>query len=134
MAYLFSAKFIRYIFSGVIASVSNLAILYLLVNGIHLWYLISAVISFSCGIIVGYLFHKFFTFKDYSRDDIPIQFSRFLIYNMVMLGINTLLMYIFVDFLGVLYIISQVIITVSIAFLNYFFFNMVIFPEKIPNR
>jgi putative flippase GtrA len=126
-------KVIRYIFSGGVTSFSNFFVLYLLVQKLHIWYLTSAIISFCFGIIVGYCLHKFISFKNYSKNNIPLQFSSFLIYNTIMLGVNTLLMYIFVDIFGFWYLFSQVTITIFTAFVNYFIFNRIIFEHKMIN-
>jgi putative flippase GtrA len=123
-------KIVRYIFSGVIASSSNFIVLYLLVQKVHLWYLTSAVISFCAGIVVSYFLHKIITFKDYSTYKIHLQFSGFFIFNLFMLGFNTLLIYIFVDIFGFWYLISQVLITCFTASINYFIFNRIIFKNK----
>ncbi len=122
-----NSKVIRYIFSGGLASATNLGILFVLVRYFHLWYLFSAIISFCCGIIISYLLQKFFTFKDDSTKNIHLQFSIFVIYNLIMLGLNTLLMYLFVDIFGFWYLLSQFVITVGTAFMNYFFFSKFIF-------
>ena len=122
-----NGKVLRYIFSGIVSSFSNFIILYLLVQEFHLWYLISAMISFCFGIIVSYCLHKFITFKNYSKKGITQQFSHFFIFNLIMLGLNTLLMYIFVDVFGLWYLFSQVFITICTAFVNYFVFSRVLF-------
>jgi putative flippase GtrA len=120
-------KVIRYIFSGAISAFSSWGILYLLVQKANLWYLVSSIISFCSGIIISYCLHKFLTFKNYSKKGIPVQFSIFFIYNLFMLGLNTLLMYLFVDIIGFWYLFSQVVITIGTAFINYFVFNKIIF-------
>ena len=123
-------KIIRYVFSGVVASFSNWVILYILVQKFNFWYLTSAIISFCCGIIVSYLLQKFFTFKNYSTNGMPRQFSIFVIYNLIMLGLNTLLMYLLVDIFGFWYLFSQIAITIGTAFVNYFVFNKILFKNR----
>ena len=123
-------KVLRYIFSGTIASLSNFIVLYFLVQKLGLWYLTSSIISFCSGIIVSYCLQKFFTFKNNSTKNIHLQFSVFFIYNLCMLGLNTLLMYLFVDVIGFWYLFSQIIITIGTAFINYFFFNKILFRNE----
>ena len=120
-------KIIRYIFSGGLTVFFNLAILYILTELFHLWYLMSAIISFCCGIIMSYLMQKFFTFKDKSTKDLHFQFSIFFLYNIIMLGVNTLFMYVFVDIMGFWYLFSQIVITMSTAVINYLFFSKILF-------
>ena len=123
-------KVLRYIFSGTIASLSNFIVLYFLVQKLGLWYLTSSIISFCSGIIVSYCLQKFFTFKNNSTKNMHLQFSVFFIYNLCLLGLNTLLMYLFVDVIGFWYLFSQIIITIGTAFINYFFFNKILFRNE----
>lgn len=123
-------KVIRYIFAGGFTVIVNLAVLYILTDLFHLWYLASAIIAFCVGVITSYLLQKFFTFRDNSTKNLHIQFVVFLIYNILMLGVNTLFMYILVDRFHFWYIFSQITITVCTAFVNFVFFNKIIFPDK----
>lgn len=126
---LINSTILRYVFSGIIISLSNFIVLYLLVQKLHFWYLISSVISFSFGIIIGYYLHKFITFKNYSTDNIVVQFFGFLVFNLVMLTLNTFLMYIFVDIFGLWYLFSQIFITIFLATINYIFFSRILFSK-----
>lgn len=122
-----SNKIIRYIFSGGIATVSGLLILYFLTDILDLWYLFSSIISFSLMVIISYSLHKFFTFNDYSRKGISIQFSIFVVYNLSMLLFNSCLMYFFVDILGIWYVFSQIFISLFTALINFIFFSRIVF-------
>lgn len=123
----YSNRVIRYIFSGGVAVFSNLSVLFVLTEYCHLWYLFSAVIAFCCGVVVSYFLQKFFTFKDRARRNVLKQFTSFFLYSLSMLGLNTLLMYLFVDLIGLQYLCSQILISLGIAFINYSFFREVIF-------
>lgn len=125
-------KIIRYIFSGGITAFSVFALLFLLVNKFKVWYLGASIISFCFGILLSFCLQKFFTFKNHSTNSLHIQFSIFVIYNISMLGLNTLLMYIAVDRFGIWYLGSQVSITIFTAFLNYLFFSKVLFKKNNP--
>ncbi len=120
-------QIIRYILAGGIATGSNLLILFICVNYFHLWYLTGAIIAFCGGVIISYILQKFFTFKNYSRKDIHKQFITFFVFALIMLGFNTLLMYVLVDIIGLWYMLAQFISSLGIAFINYIYFNKVIF-------
>lgn len=122
-------KIIRYIFAGGIATASNIAILFTCVHYFKLWYLTSAVISFCSAVIISYLLQKFFVFKNYSTQNIHTQFLNFFIYNLIMLGVNTLLMYFFVDIINIWYLLAQAISAIITAFINYIYFNKIIFKK-----
>ncbi|HAS80915.1 MAG: Cell wall teichoic acid glycosylation protein gtcA [Candidatus Nomurabacteria bacterium GW2011_GWE1_32_28] len=120
-------KIIKYIFAGGFATISNLIILFICVQYFHLWYLFGVIISFSFAVIISYTLQKFFVFNDYSKENIHKQFLKFLIFNIFMLGINTTLMYTFVDTIGLWYLLAQALSSAICAFINYIFFNKVVF-------
>lgn len=122
-------KVSRYIISGIIALLANLLTLFILVHVFNKWYLTSAIISFMVGLVISYLMQKFFTFENKTIKRIPIQFLFFSIFNLMMLGLNTILMYLGVDLLNFYYLFSQIITTFLISFINYYFFNKFIFKK-----
>ena len=122
-------KIIKYIFAGGLATLSNLTTLFVCVNYFHLWYLLGAIISFCLAVIISYLLQKFFVFENYSRENMHKQFFNFFIFNFFMLGINTLLMYLFVDIIGFWYLLAQAVSSFVCAFVNYNYFNKMIFKK-----
>lgn len=122
-------QIIRYIFAGGFATLSNLLVLFVCVNYFKLWYLSGAIISFCVAVIISYSLQKFFVFKDNGNENIHKQFLHFFIYQFIMLGVNTLLMYFFVDIINIWYLLAQVISALIIAFANYIYFNKIIFKK-----
>jgi len=122
-------QIIRYILAGGIATAFNLVILFICVHYFHLWYLTSAIISFCLAVIISYLLQKFFVFRNYYTNNIRTQFLNFFIFNLVMLGLNTLLMYIFVDIISLWYLLAQALSSAITACINYIYFNKVIFKN-----
>jgi putative flippase GtrA len=123
------AQIIRYIFAGSTATATNLIILFICVHYLNLWYLTSAIISFCFAVIVSYLLQKFFVFRNYSKENIHKQFLNFFIFNFIMLGVNTLLMYIFVDIINLWYLLAQILSSAICACVNYIYFNKIIFKK-----
>ncbi len=128
---LFGNKILRFIFSGGIAFISHISILFVLVHYFNLWYLVSTMIAFTFAVTVSYSLQKFFTFQNYSTKNMHRQFLSFLFFALCMLGLNTLLMYIFVDIIGFWYISSQIVINIFTAFFSYIIYNKVIFSKKV---
>ena len=124
-------QIIRYVFAGGFATFSNLATLFVFVHYFKLWYLWGAVFSFCVGVIVSYLLQKFWTFKNYSRENMHKQFLVFFIFALVMLGLNTLLIYVFVDIIGLWYLLAQALSSLITACINYIYFNKVIFKKTV---
>jgi putative flippase GtrA len=119
-------KIIKYIFAGSIATLSNLLVLFIFVHYLQVWYLLSASISFIFGVGISYLLQKYFVFKNSNRN-ISKQFIHFFVYNLFMLILNGFFMYIFVDIFNVWYLLSQAITAMITAFINFVYFNRVIF-------
>lgn len=122
-------KIIKYFFAGGLSTGSNLLILFILVHYFQIWYLTSAIISFCSAVIISYLLNKLFVFNNYSRKNIHKQFTVFFIFQLIMLGVNTLLMYIFVDIIGMWYMLAQAISSLTTAVINYIFFNKIVFKN-----
>ena len=123
-------QIIRYILAGGIAVISNLAILFICVHYFKLWYLAGAIVAFCFAVMVSYLLQKFFVFRNYSRENMRTQFLNFFIFNLVMLNVNTLLMYIFVDLVGLYYLLAQALASAIGACVNYFYFSKVLFYSR----
>ena len=122
-------QIIRYIFAGAIATISNILILFVCVHYFKLWYLLGAVISFCSAVVISYVLQKFWTFRNYSTRDIHKQFIIFFVYNLFMLCVNTLLMYFWVDIIKLWYLFAQAISAFITAFINYTYFNRIIFKK-----
>ena len=122
-------QIIKYVFTGSLATASNLLILFISVHYLKLWYLISSIIAFCFGVSISYILQKFFTFKNYELENIHKQFLNFFIFALIMLVFNTLLMYVFVDIMNIWYLLAQAIFSILIAFINYTYFNKVIFKK-----
>lgn len=122
-------KIFRYLIAGSIATGTNLGVLFFCVHYLNLWYIWGTIISFCASVIVSYLLQKFWTFQNYTTTKIPTQFLHFFLFAGGMLGLNTLLMYFFVDFLGLWYLLAQALAALLIACINYLYFNKVIFKN-----
>ncbi len=125
-------KVIKYVIAGGVATFVNLGALFVCVEYFRLWYLISAVISFVCGLVTSYILQKFWTFKDGKTKNMHIQFAGFTIFALGILALNTALMYLFVDVLKIWYLLAQAFAALLIAFINFNFFNRIIFKQKAP--
>jgi putative flippase GtrA len=120
-------KIFRYIISGGIATCLNIVVLFICVHYYDLWYLTSAIISFCFAVVVSYLLQKFWTFKNYLRENISKQFFIFFIFALSMLLLNTLLMYLFVEIIGFYYLIAQITVSLIIGLASYAFHSKLIF-------
>jgi len=118
---------IRFIISGCIATVVNLAILYVLTDIFGIWYLISAVVSFLAAFFVSFSLQKFWTFGDRDTNQLHLQAVKYFIFSSINLVLNTIMIYIFTDFFGIWYILSQIFTAAIIAIESFIIYRFVIF-------
>jgi putative flippase GtrA len=126
-------KVTKFLISGGTAAFVDLVILYFLTDILGWWYLLSAVIAFLVAFGVSFNLQKRWTFRDYSDDRFFRQLVLYLSFSLfVNLILNTFLLYLFVDFLGVWYLLSQVIVSLLIAVLSFFVYGKLIFKVRSP--
>jgi len=132
---LFAKKYeqiLRFLIAGGIAFTVNIAVLYLFTDILGIYYLISTVWAFVISLGVSFLLQKFWTFQDGSRDKLHIQLPLYLGMQVMNLILNTALMYVFVEYLYLWYLFSQVIIASGIAFSSFFINKTYIFKYDVP--
>jgi putative flippase GtrA len=122
-------KFFKYILAGVLATGLNLLVLFICVNYFDIWYLLSASISFIFGLLASYSLQKYFVFEN-NKKYINSQLLHFFIYNILMLLFNGLLMFLFVDIFNIWYLLSQILVSIITAFINFVYFKLVIFKNR----
>ncbi len=110
---------LRFLITGGIAFSVNITVLYCLTSILGVYYLISTVIAFLASFSVSFLFQKFWTFQDASKDNLHVQLSLYLTLQVMNLALNTGLMYAFVEYLHIWYIFSQVIIALGLAVISF---------------
>ena len=113
-------QFFKFLVTGCTALVVNLSFLYLFTEILKIHYLISSVFSFFLAVTVSFTLQKFWTFKS-AKKNIYFEASSFLVMQIVVnLFLNTALLYIFVDYLHLWYILSQVLISLGLAVITFF--------------
>ncbi len=123
-------KVARYIIAGGTAAATDLILLYILTSVLHVWYLLSAIIAFLVAFVVSFTLQKFWTFDDQNTDRWKAQATIYMLIATINLGLNTLLMYVAVDFLHNHYFISQFVISGLLAFEQYFIYQIFVFKKK----
>ncbi len=123
------AKIIRYLISGSIVAIVSVFLLYVLTDLFGVWYLLSGIISFIIAFIINFSMQKFWTYRDMSYKSIGFQMMLFLLVAVVNLSINIILLYSFVECFEMNYLLSQVVILVLLASVNYFIYQIIIFRQ-----
>ena len=112
-------QFFRYLFVGGIAAVVNIGLLYVLTDFAHLHYIISNIISFIAGLVVNYILSKKFVFQEKTKISRTKEFIIYSVIGVLGLGIDTLLMWVFTDCIGIYYMISKIISTMVVFIWNF---------------
>ncbi len=126
-----AAKIVRYIIAGGSAAVINIGLLYVFTEIFHTWYVTSEIIAFAFAFVVSFILQKFWTFEDKSMQLAHQQLLLYFVVAMINLVINALLIYLFVEYLHVHYILSQIIIAALVAIESYFVYQIFIFKKKV---
>jgi len=104
-----------YIFCAGIATIMDMALLYVFTDYLGVMYLVSATLSYSSGIFVNYALNRRITFRNKSRKR-GKQFAMFTIISIIGLILTLLFMAIFVEFLGIWYMLAK-LITIALVFI-----------------
>ncbi len=118
------------IVGGFVVSV-NLSVLYILTDIFHVHYLISAICSFLVSFCVSFFLQGSWTFENKisSGQQVARQMSLYLALQAVCLGLNTSLLYVFVEYMNIWYLFSQAIISLFIAIFAFIISRRFIFNQ-----
>jgi putative flippase GtrA len=114
--------------SGGLGAVTQLGGLFILKEFFHLWYLLASLLSYIFAVFVGFTLQKFWTFKG-TQGHTHKQAMGYVGLFVINLGINTLMMYVFVDKLNIWYLGAQVIASGLIAIESFFVYRHIIFKH-----
>ena len=117
-------EFFKFAFVGLIGTVINLLILYSLTEFFGIYYLFSAGVAFIISASNNFILNKIWTFKERIKDKILSKYVKFFSVSLVALFVNLFFLYIFTEFLGIYYMISQVI-AIGIALIINFLGNKI---------
>ncbi len=104
-------KFIRFAFSGSIATIIDIILLYILTEYIGIWYLISAIFSFLVGSITHFSISRHWVFKNLEKT-FWRQYLSFFIIHLGGLAINITGLYILVEYFKIYYIIAKLLVVI----------------------
>jgi putative flippase GtrA len=113
-------QFIKYFFASGIALFADMAVLYILTEYAHLYYLVSATISFLVGIAITYICSKLYIFTKTSIKNKTIEFTVFLVIGIIGLVLNNVFLYVFTEYLGLYYMLSKCLVIIITYLWNYF--------------
>ena len=128
--YFIKHTWIRFIIAGGTSAFVDLTLLFVLHEAFGVYYLLSAILAFVGAFGVSFTLHKYWTFKSH-QEDTNKQLILYLGTSLFGLFLNTVLMYVFVDVLGVGVMLSQLIVGGMVAFSSFFISRKFVFKPNI---
>lgn len=118
----------NFLIVGFTVTAIDFVLLHTLTERLHLFYLVSTIISFTISTIINYILSMTFVFKGREGRSKSNEFITFAVLNTIGLGLTTLLMWIFVSKMHIYYMFGKVLTTGIVMF--YSFFSRKIFLEQ----
>ncbi|MDO8451806.1 MAG: GtrA family protein [bacterium] len=113
---------------AVVGSLS-IAVYYALLWGLTefagVWYIASAIVAFIGYYFVNFLSQKYWTFKNKDRKTLNRQLVQYTLMAVANWVINTVLLYVLVEYLHLFYLLAQAILTVLVSVIAYFGFRYI---------
>lgn len=123
------SMFVRYVFSGGTAAAIDVLLLFVLVHFWGVYYLSAAVFAMTVSFIARFLLQKYVTFEDRDESQSKRQFFYYSILYAASLTATTALLYLFVDVLGVWYVLGQILSILFVAAGCFFIYRLFIFKR-----
>jgi putative flippase GtrA len=126
-AYKTHHQLLRYAVVGGCAYVVDFGTLFVLTDYFKMFYLISAALAFTMGLITNYTLSILWVFSKRSVSDKRVEFLIFALIGVIGLGFNEGTMWFFTSFVHLHYLISKLISTVFVFFWNFYARKRILF-------
>jgi dolichol-phosphate mannosyltransferase len=120
----------RYLLAGGTATATNLTILFILTHWFGIWYLYSSIIATSMATVVSFVLQKLWTFQNFETHTVHVQFPLHVTLALSNIALNTACLYMLVEWVGLWYLLAQVISGTGLACMNYLTYKFVIFKVR----
>jgi len=120
-------KISKYLFFSIIATLTDILILYILTSIFGIYYLVSATISYIIGMFIAFYGNLKYTFERNHNKKVYNQFINFTIISLVGLILNLFFIKVLTNNFGIWYIYSKIIAVVIIFFIKYFTHKKIVF-------
>lgn len=113
-------QFFRYIFVGGAAFLVDIGSLFIFTDIFGFYYLVSATMSFTLGLVANYALSISWVFNKHTIDNMWSEFVVFAVIGVIGLGLNAFFMWFFTDYVSLYYLFSKIIAATLILFWNFF--------------
>lgn len=120
---------IVFLFSGGSAAFFQLLVYLFLSRTLALHYLVASSGAFATAVVVSFMLQKYVTFQDKGKEGLTKQFGYFVVLAVFNANANALLMYLFVEQVGLYDIFAQMTCMVTIALWSFFVYRHLIFKR-----
>ncbi len=120
-------EFTRYFLAGTLTFLADFLILFLLTEFVGINYLWSNFVGVCVGIVLSYILCVKWVFKERRYNRISLEFSLFALTCLIGILLNGLLMWTIVEFGGIHYLLTKIIVTAVIFVLNFVLKKILLF-------
>lgn len=120
-------QFVLFCLVGASNTLITLFVLWLLNTKLGINYLLASTIGYVCGILNGYLWSTKVVFR---KKRTTGNAAKFIVVNLLAIGLNMLLMYVWVDLLDIMELPAQIITTAFTMVLNFALNKLWTFRDK----
>lgn len=106
-----SFEFIKFGLVGVINTIIHLLVLYILTEYFNIYYVLSSFIGFVVAVTNSFLLNTAWTFKKEIKEKFHFRYAKFFTVSTIAAIINLSLLYLITEFIGLWYILSQIVAT-----------------------
>lgn len=125
-------QIVKFGFTGGISFTLDYSVLVFLTEILGLNYLVSNCLSFIISVIVNYILSMKFVFKSVNNNKV-FDFIIFIVLSIIGLGLNSLIMFICTDYIGIYYMISKIGATGVVMVFN-FISRKVVYERDLSKR
>lgn len=123
-------KILRFLISGGFSTAVDFFFLYAFTEWVGFYYLASSILAFLISIAVSFTLQKFWTFENTSRENMHKQAVAYFILASINLVLNTSMVFVLVEYVGLHYLAGQFISSGLIALSSFFIYHFIIFKNK----
>lgn len=123
-------RILKFLVSGLIGLSVNLSIFRLL-SHLGVSYLTCSVVAFVAALFVGFILQKYWTFDGALSRQTHVQFLSYTILALTNLAVNTLIVYLLVEYAHMYPLLAQAIGAGSVAFVSYVLYQRYIFTTEV---
>jgi putative flippase GtrA len=126
-------QFIKFCVVGGMGTLLNLFILYTSVEFLGLWYILGAAIAFIIVVTFNFTLNKFWTFKDKKKKKKIVvgQYLKYIVIGGIGMGINILTLFILVEYVGIWYILAELLAIIVATLWNFEGSRYIVFGIKM---